>query len=119
MVFSQAELEYIRSQPLARIGTASPAAKPDVAAVGYDFDGEFFYVSGRRNEQTRKYWNAKRNPVASLVIDDLASTRPWRPRGIKIEGTVDFVTRTGYAGEKEYLRIKPTQKRSWGLEEIV
>lgn len=114
--FSQAELDYIRSQPLARIGTASLFAKPDVAAVGFDFDGAYFYVSGLRNQRTRKYLNTKRNPRASVVIDDLASTRPWRPRGIKIDGEVDFVVRKGYAGEKEYLRINPTHKQSWGLE---
>lgn len=116
MDFTPAELEYIRSQPLARIGTASADGKPDVAAVAFDFDGEYFYVSGMRNERTRKYHNAKKNPRASLVIDDLASTRPWRPRGLKIDGTVDFVMRAGYAGEKEYLRIKPLSKRAWGLE---
>jgi pyridoxamine 5'-phosphate oxidase family protein len=115
MEFTSAELDYIRTQPLARIGTASPKGKPDVAAVAFDFDGEYFYVSGRRNEITLKYLNTQKNPRASLVIDDLASTRPWRPRGIKIFGEVDFVQRKGYVGEKEYLRIRPTRKRSWGL----
>jgi pyridoxamine 5'-phosphate oxidase family protein len=58
--FNDLEMDYIRSQPLARIGTASPAAKPDVAPVGFDFDGEFFYISGMRNQRTRKYFNTKR-----------------------------------------------------------
>lgn len=106
-MFSQTELDYIRSQSLARIGTASPTAKPDVAVVGFDFDGEFFYVSGRRNQRTRKYLNTKKNPFTSFLIDDLASVRPWRPRGLKIDGEVDFVIRNGYAGEKEYLRVTP------------
>jgi len=116
MDFTHAELQYIRSQRLARIGTASAKGKPDVAAVAFDFDGQYFYVSGIRNQATRKYHNAKANPRASFVIDDLASTAPWRPRGLKIDGDVDFVHRQGYAGEKEYLRITPTEKRSWGLE---
>jgi pyridoxamine 5'-phosphate oxidase family protein len=115
MEFTEAEIAYIRSQPLARIGTASPEGRPDVAAVAFDFDGEYFYVSGRRNEITLKYRNTKKNPLASLVIDDLGSARPWRPRGLKIFGEVDFVSRQGYVGEKEYLRIKPTRKHSWGL----
>ncbi len=116
MKFSQAEIAYIHSQPLARIGTASPSSRPDVAAVGFDFDGEYFYISGRHNEITLKYKNSLENPVASLVIDDLASTNPWRPRGIKIFGHVDIVQHQGYAGTKEYLRIQPRRKRSWGLE---
>ncbi|MCW5875299.1 MAG: PPOX class F420-dependent oxidoreductase [Anaerolineales bacterium] len=115
-MFTQDEVAYIRSQKLARIGTASEDGRPDVAAVGFDFDGEYFYVSGYANQRTLKYRNTKANPFASLVIDDLASVRPWRPRGIKIHATVDFVHRNGYAGEKEYLRLKPQRKRSWGLE---
>lgn len=116
MEFTAAELEYIRSQRLARIGTASAQGVPDVAAVAFDFDGEVFYISGYRNQATRKYRNTRANPWASLVIDDLASLQPWRPRGIKIDGSVDFVYRQGYAGEKDYLRITPLKKRSWGLE---
>lgn len=116
MEFTQAELEYIRSQRLARIGTASAKGKPDVAAVAFDFDGQYFYISGYRNTSTRKYHNTKANPRASLVIDDLASVSPWRPRGIKIDGRVDFVHRQGYAGEKEYLRLQPLHKHAWGLE---
>ena len=85
--FSQAELDYIRSQPLARIGTASLKAKPDVAVVGFDFDGEVFYVSGQRNQRTRKYLNTKKNPLASLVIDDLASVRPGAHEVLRLMGT--------------------------------
>lgn len=63
-----------------------------------------------------KYRNTKSNPRASLVIDDLASTRPWRPRGLKVYGSVDFVMRDGDVGEKEYMRLKPMRKHAWGLE---
>ena len=118
IVFSKEEVDFISSQLLARIGTASPKGRPDVAVVGFDFDGTFFYVSGRNNEATWKYKNAKRNPRASLVIDDLPSVKPWRTRGIKVFGSVDFVHYAGKSsGEREYLRIKPECKYSWGLEE--
>ena len=116
-MFKPAEIDFIQSQRLLRIGTASPEGRPDVAPVGFDFDGEYFYVSGRDNQQTLKYKYTKRNPVASLALDDLATVKPWRPRGIKIFGDVDFVVRAGYAGEKEYLRIKARSVHSWGLEQ--
>jgi pyridoxamine 5'-phosphate oxidase family protein len=116
VIFSPAELDYLRSQTLARIGTASRSGRPDVAVVGFDFDGEYFYISGRHNQHTRKYRNTLNNAVASLLIDDLASVKPWRPRGIKFFAQVDFVERQGYAGEKQYLRLRPTRKYSWGLE---
>ena len=115
-MFSPTESAFIRSQRLLRIGTASPDGRPDVAPVGFDFDGDYFYISGMRNKETLKYKHTKENPLASLALDDLASVQPWRPRGIKILGDVDFVVRQGYAGEKEYLRIKPRRVHSWGLE---
>lgn len=115
-MFNPAEVAFIQSQRLLRIGTASADGRPDVAPVAFDFDGEHFYVSGMRNQQTLKYKHTKENPVASLALDDLASVKPWRPRGIKIFGDVDFVVRDGYAGKKEYLRIKPRRVHSWGLE---
>lgn len=115
--FSASEIDYIRSQPLARIGTASPKGRPDVAVVTFDFDGEYFYISGRTNEKTWKYKNTARNPRASIVIDDLASSHPWRTRGIKIQGEADIVFYKGVSsGERDYLRIRPTHKYSWGLE---
>lgn len=114
-MFSQTELDYIHAQKLARIGTASAGGRPDVAAVAFDFDGQYFYISGYVNQRTHKYRNTRANPQASLVIDDLASQQPWRPRGIKVFATVDFVHRKGYVGEKEYLRLKPVQKRGLGF----
>ena len=36
----------------------------------------------------------KKNKVA-VVIDDLKSIDPWDPRGVKIYGTADVVTRQG------------------------
>lgn len=116
-MFDQAELDFIRSQRLLRIGTASSDGRPDVVPVGFDFDGEYFYISGLRNKRSLKYRNTQENPRATLVLDDLASVNPWRPRGVKIYGEVDFVQRAGYAGEKEYLRIKPSRVRSWGLRD--
>ena len=52
-LFSEKEKEYIKSQRLARIATApsiSPSdiasCQPDFAPIGFDFDGEYFYVEG-------------------------------------------------------------------------
>ena len=52
-IFSQKEVECLKSQRLARISTASVSSKeedgsiqPDVVPVGFDFDGDYFYVRG-------------------------------------------------------------------------
>jgi len=114
--FSSKEVEYIKSQRLGRIGTATKDGVPDVAPVGFDFDGKYFYVGGRNIKVTHKYKNTLKNPRVSFVIDDLKSVQPWQPRFIKISGAADLVTRIGYVGEDTYIRITPQRKTSWGLD---
>lgn len=116
-MFSEKEIAYLKSQRLARVATTSKESQPDVAPVGFDFDGTYFYVGGRNLPQTLKYKNIQNNPKVSLVIDDLESINPWGPRGIKIHGIADLTTRQGYAGAGTYIRIKPKEKWSWGIEE--
>jgi len=115
-LFSDKEVEYMKSQPLARIGTASKNGVPDVAPVGFDFDGAYFYVTGAHLNKTHKYKNVVQNPQVSLVIDDLKSIKPWQPRMVKIFGTADLVTRAGYSGQATYIRITPQHKTSFGLD---
>ena len=46
-IFSQTEIQYLKSQRIARIATVSVSSEdiksmqPDVMPVGYDFDGEY------------------------------------------------------------------------------
>ncbi len=115
ILFTKDEIAYLKSQRLGRIGTASRSGRPDVAAVSYDTDGEYIYVSGRDLVNTLKYKNVVENPRASFVVDDLKSVDPWSPRQIKIQGKADIVKHTGYMGPGTYIRIKPILKRSWNL----
>ena len=73
-MFSEKEIGYLKSQRLARIATTSEDMQPDVAPVGFDFDGTYFYVGGINLPTTLKYKNVQKNPKVSLVIDDLEST---------------------------------------------
>ena len=117
-MFTAKEVAYIKSQRLARISTVGDNLQPDVVPVGFDFDGTYFYVGGRRNKTTRKYKNvANGHTHVALVIDDLASVKPWMVHGLKIYGTAEIVEHDGYAGSGAYLRIKPTASWSWGIED--
>jgi pyridoxamine 5'-phosphate oxidase family protein len=117
-MFSDKERAYLESQHLARIGTVADDMQPDVAPVGFEFDGEYFYIGGMRNSATRKYKNvAGGNTKVALTIDDLESVDPWKPRGIRIFGTADIVERESYVGSGAYLRLKPTVTWSWQIEE--
>jgi pyridoxamine 5'-phosphate oxidase family protein len=141
IIFSEKEIEYLKSLRLARIATASSvfseekeedkqgSIQPDVVPVGFDFDGEYFYVSGMNLLKSTKYKNVIKNNKVALVIDDLKSVDPWDPRGIRIYGTADIVSRQdGYMergtdhpnnNPHQYIRIRPEKKWSWGIEEPV
>ncbi len=113
-MFTEKERSYIESQPLARLATVSGSMQPDVAPVGFQFDGETFLVSGFDIARTFKYKNVKAgNELVALVIDDLASVKPWQARGIKIHGRVEIVEETGRAS----MIIHPQRLWSWGIEE--
>ncbi len=118
-MFSEPEVNYLRQQPLARIATVSKAGRPNVAPVGFEFDGEHFYVGSIRQEilhSTPRYKNVKAgNKWVAMTIDDLASIDPWKPRGIRVNGTADIVEREGQFGKGEYIRITPRSWWSWGL----
>jgi pyridoxamine 5'-phosphate oxidase family protein len=129
VMFSEKEIKYLKSQHIARIATAavSPdgSVQPDVVPVGFDFDGEYFYVGGMNILKSRKYKNVLKNNKIALVIDDLKSVDPWDPRGIRMYGIADIVTRqSGYMQQTphpqaDYIRIKPEKKWSWGIDEPV
>jgi pyridoxamine 5'-phosphate oxidase family protein len=130
-IFSQKEIEYLKSQRLARIATAATltqeekSIQPDVVPVGFDFDGEYLYVGGMNLLKSTKYRNVLKNDKVAIVVDDLKSIDPWEVRGIKVYGNADIITRQGGYMENtdrpnpQYIRITPKKKWSWGVEEPV
>lgn len=120
MSFSEPELQYLKSQRLARIGTVSSGLQPDVVPVAFEYDGKHFYVGSHGQEiflRTVKYHNVRRgNRRVSLAIDDMESIDPWLPRGMKIYGTAEVVEHKGMFGPGKYLRITPKTSWSWGIK---
>ncbi len=112
-MFTEKEIGYIRSQRLARIATVSKNLQPDVAPVGFEFDGQHFIIGGFDITRTFKYKNVKGGrSLVALVIDDLASVSPWMARGIKVHGTAEVDETEGRAR----LKITPQRSWSWGIE---
>ena len=113
--FTESELDYLNNQPLMRFASASPQGRPDIAAVAFVVDGDDIVTSGFDIRKTVRYRNIGKNPRASVVIDDLASTEPWAPRGIKVYGSV--VIEDDSAGQR--FRITPEVIWSWGINDVV
>lgn len=114
MAFTEEEIAYISGQPLARIATVSSEGQPDVVPVVFEFDGFHFYIGGYAPERARRTRNIDQgNDKVALVIDDLASVKPWSPRYVRVYGTAELVYREGQAGSGRIMRITP--EVSWSL----
>ncbi len=121
--FSEKELEYLRGQLLARLATVNSKAAPHVVPVGFRVseDGDAIDVGGHGFAGSKKYRDIEANQKVAIVIDDLASTNPWTPRGIEVRGSAEIhesggADRFGRGWDETWVRILPERVNSWGLE---
>jgi len=112
-VFTAAELEFLATQHLARLATASVEGQPDVSAVGFGVEGDDIVSGGLDLTKTVRYRHLRGNPRATIVVDELASVDPWRPRGVKVRGSAELED----DGGKWRIRIHPEVIWSWGINE--
>jgi pyridoxamine 5'-phosphate oxidase family protein len=113
IAFTQGEKDYLGSARLLRIATVSNDLEVDVAPVAFRFDGAKFHIGGIDLEHTFKYRNVEANGRVALVVDDLESIDPWRPRGVKIHGRAQVVTRPD---GRRVIEVTPERKWSWGID---
>ena len=88
-VFTDPELAYLTGERhLARIATVGKDGTPHVVPVGwtYNVEHDTIDVGGRQLEQSKKFRDVARSGRAAVVIDDLASMNPWRPRAVEVRG---------------------------------
>lgn len=119
MSFTEEEVAYMRSQPIARLATVSAGGQPDVVPVAFEFDGTFFWVGGTGPAVagTRKFRNLRSGTRrVALVIDDLVSFEPFIARSIRVYGHAEPpVERVGLVGPGHYSRITPLVSWSWNM----
>jgi PPOX class F420-dependent enzyme/OxyR family protein len=81
-VFIEGEIEYMRSQTLARIATVGPDGHPHVIPVTFWFNDEqdTIDIGGIAFGQGKKWRDAKQNPKVTFLLDDtFGSARNARP----------------------------------------
>jgi pyridoxamine 5'-phosphate oxidase family protein len=112
-VFTADELTYLRERRLGRVATVGVDGTPHVVPVGWSLTPErdAIEIGGHDFERTKKFRDVRRSGRAAIVIDDLASTDPWRPRGIEIRGSAEAVE-----GPRPVIRIDPERVVSWGVD---
>lgn len=117
--FTEAELEYLKSQRLGRLATVNKRGEPQNAPMGFRYNAELdtIDIGGLDTANTQKFRNVARNGLAAIVIDDVLP--PWQPRGIEIRGHAETVSEGGQQimpqFSPELIRITPTRIISWGL----
>jgi pyridoxamine 5'-phosphate oxidase family protein len=105
--FSETELAYlVGERRLGRIATVGRDGTPHVVPVGWSYNAEqdTIDVGGRELEQTKKFRDAARSGRAAIVIDDLASTDPWRPRAVASACIVSATAAAKPASRRSALR---------------
>ena len=111
-IFTAAEAAYLRTRRLGRLATAGPDGTPHVTPVGWSLDaaGMVIEVGGHDLTATKKFRDVFRTGRAAIVIDDLETVDPWKPRGIEIRGRAEALD------APPRIRIHPERIVSWGLE---
>ncbi|SRR6266567_3267267 len=100
MLFTEPELEFLRSQRIGRLATVGPSGWPHVVPVMYALTGDGgldFDVDGV------KLRNLKADPRAALAVDAMGPKR-----GVTIQGNAELIG-------PERARLSPVRKFSWGL----
>jgi pyridoxamine 5'-phosphate oxidase family protein len=112
-LFTESELAYLTGgRRLGRLATVGADGTPHVVPVGWIYNAarETIDIGGHELERSKKFRDVARSGRAAIVIDDLASLEPWRPRGIEVRGRAEAISLP-----TPLIRIHPGRIVSWGL----
>jgi pyridoxamine 5'-phosphate oxidase family protein len=119
LAFSDEEIAYLQSQPVARLATVNEDGQPDVVPVAFEVDGPCIWIGGVGAQvlNTRKFRNIRAGRTkVSLVVDDLVSMEPFIARALRVYGDAEPpIERVGMVGPGLYSRITPRVSWSWNL----
>ncbi|PSK97859.1 pyridoxamine 5'-phosphate oxidase family protein [Haloactinopolyspora alba] len=130
-VFTDVEIQYLKSQFLGRFATVDAQGRPHVMPVGVfvDLEEQAIVVAGHTGTNmaaSKKFTDARLRPDVAFVVDDLASTDPWTPRGVEIRGRAETFTEGGeqlgrrldamMPFDPAWIRIRPRRILAWGLD---
>ena len=113
-VFRESELRYMAGgKQLGRIATVGADGTPHVVPVAWIYNAvrDTIDIGGHELAETKKFRDVARTGRAAIVIDDIATTGSWHPRGIEIRGRGEAI-----AMPTPLIRIHPERIVSWGLE---
>lgn len=120
MIFTAAELEYLRAQRLGRLATLTPGGVLQNSPVGFEVNAAagVINIRGRDLGNTRKFRNVAANGKVAFVVDDIVSVDPWNVHCLEVRGVAEALT--GQTPPHPYMsgeviRIHPRWIISWGM----
>jgi pyridoxamine 5'-phosphate oxidase family protein len=117
--FSDAEIEYMRSQRLGRLATVNTVGEPHVVPVSFRYNAELdvIDIGGHGMSDSKKFRDILHNSNVAFVIDDVLP--PWQPRFLEVRGRAEQVFEGGESFGQgfapEMIRIFPRRIISFGL----
>ncbi len=119
---TDAQIDYLAGQRLARFATAGANGRPHVVPVSFRYNAELATIDsgGMHVATTKRYRDVQANPHAAIVVDDLASTDPWTPRMVEIRGRAEVFDSGGESlgpgFGPAFIRIHPERVNSYGID---
>ncbi len=121
--FTQAEIDYLRSQRLGRLATIDARGELHVVPTSFRYNPDYdtIDIGGHNIVPTKKYRDALRHGRVAFVVDDVLP--PWKPRFVEVRGTVEAVSEGGHEISPRFaphiLRLTPTYIVSIGVEDDI
>jgi pyridoxamine 5'-phosphate oxidase family protein len=119
-VFTEAEVEYLKSQRIGRLATVNDAGEPHVVPTRFRYNEEHdaLDVGGHGFGTSKKFRDAAKTGKVAFVVDD--SPEPRRIRGIEVRGSAEIHLDGGEEvfadADRQFVRILPTRIISWGID---
>ena len=116
--FTEAELEYLKTQYIGRLATVNARGEPQNSPVGFRYTAEFdaIEIGGPSNGKTQRFRNIVHNSLASFVVDDLTQEGG---RGIELRAYADVFSEGGQLISSDYspevIRLVPKRLITWDL----
>jgi pyridoxamine 5'-phosphate oxidase family protein len=111
--FTDDELAYLHGERrLGRVATVGKDGTPHVTPSGWthNVERDTIDLTGHELNQTKKFRDVAHSARAAIVIDDLASVSPWRPRALEVRGRAEAIS-----DPEPLIRIYPDRIISWGI----
>jgi pyridoxamine 5'-phosphate oxidase family protein len=122
-IFTDAEIEYLNGQKLARIATVGPDGQPHMIPVTFQFnaDEDAIDVGGMAFGEGKKWRDAQQHRKVAFLLDESAG---GKARAIEVRGEAELHETGGETINPkfpnfapEFFRIRPTRIVSWGVED--